>query len=99
MLELTGKRAPQTGLEGKFNVFHGAACGLLYGKATPAEYEDDIVRDPRLVAVRERIEVEIDETLAADQATVVLAHTTDTLLRSMYPMLSGVSKFRWMMPC
>ena len=40
VLELTGKKTPQTGLEGKFSVYHSCAVGLLYGRAGEAEYAD-----------------------------------------------------------
>lgn len=41
VLELMGKTKPRDGLEGKFSVYHGGAVGLLFGKATPAQYEDE----------------------------------------------------------
>ncbi len=72
VLELTGKRAPKDGLEGKFSVFHSGACGLLFGKATPAEYEDSIVQDAQVIAIRDRIEATIDAALAPDQTMVTV---------------------------
>ena len=33
VLELTGKKEPADGLQGKFSVFHGCAAGLIYGRA------------------------------------------------------------------
>jgi 2-methylcitrate dehydratase PrpD len=33
VLELTGKKEPQDGLQGKFSVYHGFALGLLFGRA------------------------------------------------------------------
>lgn len=70
VLELTGKRTPKDGLEAKFSVFHSGACGLLFGKATPAEYEDGVVQNEQVIAVRDRIETEIDPSLMPDQARV-----------------------------
>jgi 2-methylcitrate dehydratase PrpD len=55
VLELTGKRTPQTGLEGKFSVFHAAATALLRGDGSPTAFTDETVRDPRIVALRDRI--------------------------------------------
>ena len=37
------KKNPRDGLESKFSVCHGAACGLLFGRATPTEYKDEVV--------------------------------------------------------
>ena len=75
VIELTSKRNPKNGLEGKFSVFHGGAVGLLYGKAGPAEYVDDIVTEPKVVALRDKIDATPDENLAADETylTVKLA--------------------------
>lgn len=72
VLELTGKKEPRDGLQGKFSVYHGGACGLIFGKATPSQYEDEVVQDPKVVAVRDRIEAEIDDSLAADETRVVV---------------------------
>ena len=41
VLELTGKKAPRTGLEGKFSVYHACAAGILFGQAGEAEFSDD----------------------------------------------------------
>lgn len=70
VLELTGKKSPKTGLEGKFSVYHGAAVGLLYGKATPAQYEDTVVQDTTVVELRGRIDATIDSPLRPDEAHV-----------------------------
>lgn len=70
VLELTGKKQPRTGLEGKFSVYHGATVGLLYGKATPAEYEDEVVQRAEVVELRRKIEAVIDESLGAEQCVV-----------------------------
>ncbi|WP_353475071.1 MmgE/PrpD family protein [Salipiger sp. H15] len=55
VLELTGKRDPKTGLEGKFSVFHSAACALLRGDGAPTAFTDEVVRLPEIIALRDRI--------------------------------------------
>ncbi|KAE9374902.1 mmge/prpd family protein-like protein [Stipitochalara longipes BDJ] len=72
VLELTGKRRPKDGLEGKFSVFHGGAIGLIFGKGTPSQYEDEVVRDPAVMEVRDKIDCEADTTIAADETKIVL---------------------------
>lgn len=72
VLELTGKRTPKDGLEGKFSVFHGAAIGLLYGKGTPSQYEDRIVQDPNVITIRDRIDATADSSLTADETKLLL---------------------------
>ncbi|CAI7625756.1 unnamed protein product [Penicillium glandicola] len=72
VLELTGKTAPRDGLEAKFSVYHGGAVGLLLGKAAPAQYEDDVVLDRRVVALRARFRAVPDESLRADECHLVV---------------------------
>lgn len=33
VLELTGKKSPRTGLEGKFSVYHACAAAIIFGQA------------------------------------------------------------------
>ena len=73
--ELTSKRTPRDGLEGKFSVFHGCAVGLLYGRAGPAQYADDVVTSQEVINVRDRIELSVDPTLMADEAHLILTHS------------------------
>lgn len=72
VLELTGKKTPKDGLQGKFSVYHGGACGLIFGKATPSQYEDSVVQDIKVIAVRDRIQADIDQSLGADETKVVV---------------------------
>ena len=72
VLELTGKRKPKDGLEGKFSVFHGGAIGLIYGKGTPSQYEDAVVTDPGVIEVRDKIDCEADTAIRADETRIVL---------------------------
>lgn len=70
VLELTGKKAPRVGLEGKFSVFHSAAAAIIDGAAGEAQYSDARVADPRLVALRERVHAVADAALHEDAARV-----------------------------
>jgi 2-methylcitrate dehydratase PrpD len=70
VLELTGKKAPRVGLEGKFSVFHSAAVAMIDGAAGEAQYSDARVGDPRVVALRDRVIAVVDPALAEDAARV-----------------------------
>ncbi|KAJ5947668.1 hypothetical protein N7466_000683 [Penicillium verhagenii] len=72
VLELTGKTSPKDGLEGKFSVYHGGAVGLLFGKATPAQYDDGVVTDLRVVGLRNRIQAKVNENFRADECHVTV---------------------------
>ena len=70
VLELTGKKTPTAGLEGKFSVYHSAAVALLHGAAGEAEYSDTCVRDTRVIALRDRVSAQVEAGLHEDQARV-----------------------------
>jgi 2-methylcitrate dehydratase PrpD len=74
VLELTGKKAPASGLEGKFSVYHSAAVALVRGGAGLAEYEDAAVQDRIVIGVRDRVTATADTTIGEEQvrARVVL---------------------------
>jgi aconitate decarboxylase len=55
VLELTGKKKPKDGLEGKFSVYYGAAIGLVLGRANPAQYEDSVVQDTKIIDIRDKV--------------------------------------------
>lgn len=65
VLELTGKKTPNTGLEGKFSVYHAAAIGLIYGRANESEYADEVVRSPGVIAIRDRVTATADPAVTS----------------------------------
>jgi len=76
VLELTGKKEPTDGLQGKFSVYHGCAVGLIFGRASEDEYADEIVNRDDVVATRRKVDAIVDETI--DEAAVdALAILTD----------------------
>ena len=68
VLELTGKKEPADGLQGKFSVYHGCACGLMFGKAGEEQYSDEIVSRPDMVALRRKVVAVVDDSI--DEASV-----------------------------
>jgi 2-methylcitrate dehydratase PrpD len=66
VLELTGKKTPRTGLEGKFSVFHAAATAFLRGDGTPTAFTDEAVRDPTIIALRDKITATSDKDVEED---------------------------------
>ncbi len=75
VLELTGKKTPMKGLEGKFSVYHSAAVALLRGVVGQREYSDEAVRDPEVVALRDRVTATVDPGVREEEvfARVLLA--------------------------
>ncbi|HEX2828899.1 MAG TPA: MmgE/PrpD family protein [Burkholderiales bacterium] len=72
VLELTGKKTPQVGLEGKFSVYHSAAAAIIHGAASEAEYGDAVVRDPEVIRLRDRVEATVDASMREDQTRVTI---------------------------
>jgi 2-methylcitrate dehydratase PrpD len=73
VLELTGKKTPQTGLEGKFSVYHSCAAAIIHGRAGEEEYSDAVVRDPTVIALRDRVTAEADQSVHEDAAHLRIA--------------------------
>jgi 2-methylcitrate dehydratase PrpD len=72
VLSLTGKTEPKTGLEGKFSIYHCIAVGLSYGAAGERQFQDAVVRDPAVVALRHKVTVHPDAKVGAAQCTLVV---------------------------
>jgi 2-methylcitrate dehydratase PrpD len=83
VLELTGKAAPRTGLEGKFSVYHACAAGLIFGQAGEAEFADDVVARPDVVALRGRVHPSVDAAIGEAAADVTI-HCTDGRTPHLY---------------
>jgi len=72
VLELTGKKTPKTGLEGKFSVYHAAATALLRGDGTPTAFTDEAVRDDKIIRLRDRVTAEADKAMHEDAVFIAL---------------------------
>lgn len=70
VLELTGKKSPETGLEGKFSVYHSAAIAILFGEAGVSGYSDVLVRDSRVRALRDKVTATADPAVREDAAHI-----------------------------
>ncbi len=72
VLELTGKKTPGTGLEGKFSVYHAVAAAMVYGHVGEPEFSDRAVRDPEVIALRDRVTVTVDKSIPEDQVRMAI---------------------------
>lgn len=72
VLELTGKKTPQTGLEGKFSVYYAAALAIVKGAAGEREFSDALVRDPVIVALRDRVTATVDPSVGEAQVKIAI---------------------------
>ncbi len=67
VLELTGKQAPNEGLEGKFSVYHAVAVAIITGAAGEKQFSEQAVRDPAVVALRGRVVPIVDTAVKPEQ--------------------------------
>jgi 2-methylcitrate dehydratase PrpD len=74
VLELTGKKEPADGLQGKFSVYHGCAAGLVFGHAAEEEFSDAVVTRPDMVELRRKVVATVDDRIdeASADVTAVL---------------------------
>jgi len=85
VLDLCNQQNITRGLQGKFSVYHGAAVGLVRGKAGLREYSDEAVNDAEVKRVRERVTAIGDPGLTEDQARIEVrladGRTVSTFIR------------------
>lgn len=72
VLELTGKKTPRTGLEGKFSVYHAAAAALIRGDGSPTAFTDEAVRNRAIIALRDKVSAKADPAIHEDQVRVIV---------------------------
>jgi 2-methylcitrate dehydratase PrpD len=70
VMDLCNQQNITEGLQGKFCVYHGAAIGLVRGKAGIQEYTDEAVREPAIKRVRELATAVGDPAITEDQARI-----------------------------
>ncbi|KAH9228214.1 hypothetical protein K456DRAFT_1846893 [Colletotrichum gloeosporioides 23] len=80
VLILTGKTDPQTGLEGKFSIYHATAVGLLYGEATPKEFTDAVVKNQTAAELRKKVNVTTDASVDNAQGYITVNFSDGTKL-------------------
>ncbi len=72
VVELTGKKTPQAGLEGKFSVYHAVAIAIIDGAAGEKQFSNRAVHDPKTIAVRNRVNVTVDLAIRPEQVDMTI---------------------------
>ena len=72
VLELTGKKTPQKGLDGKFSIYYATAVSIVEGAAGEQQFTDAAVRNPVTVALRDRVSTVIDPAIKDDQVRIAI---------------------------
>ncbi len=89
VLELTGKKAPRTGLEGKFSIYFCAAIALIEGNARQSQFTDEKVNREDVVALRDRVRAVVEPGLGEGQAVVTVRTLDGRELQERVEAASG----------
>jgi 2-methylcitrate dehydratase PrpD len=93
VLDLCNQTNITKGLQGKFSVYHGAAIGLVRGKAGIQEYTDEAVDDPAIKRVRECTTAVGDASVTEDQAHIEVELTNGAkLMRFVEKSLGNIHR-------
>lgn len=84
---------PATGLEGKFSLRYVSALALAGEPTTSEGFTDEKTRDPRLVALRDKVEVQVADGLSFGETRVSVAlldgTRIDTNVNAISPVEDG----------
>ena len=72
VMQLTSKKTPQTGLEGKFSIYHAASVALVEGAGGIDQFSDRAVRDRIIASLRDRVSTVVDSSVHEDQVRITL---------------------------
>src|SRR5580700_2122448 len=93
VLDLCNQTNITKGLQGKFSVYHGAAVGLVRGKAGIQEYTDEAVNNPAVKRVRELATAVSDAAITEDQAQIEVELTSgEKLIRFVEKSLGNIHR-------
>lgn len=81
VLELTGKKTPREGLEGKFSIYHAVAVALIEGAGGEKQFSDRAVRDPAVIELRGKVVPVIDPSIKPEQVEMTIELSDGRVLR------------------
>lgn len=71
-MTLCWRRHPETSLLAQVSLYHWAAAALIHGAARIEEGSETAIREPAIIALRDKIEVTTDTRIAPDAAEVTV---------------------------
>ncbi|ACA15433.1 MmgE/PrpD family protein [Methylobacterium sp. 4-46] len=91
VLELTGKTAPRSGLEGKFSISHAVAVALAEGAGGEKQFSDRAVRDPEIASLRAKVVPTVTPGIRPEQVDMTVTLTDGrTLTRHIEHAIGSV---------
>src|SRR5205814_3424530 len=73
VMQLTSKKSPQTGLEGKFSIYHAASAALVEGAGGIDQFSDRAVTDRTIMSLRDRVSTVVDSSMKEDEVRMTLS--------------------------
>lgn len=70
VLEVTGKKHPNIGVDGKFSIYHCVAVAFLDQHVGEHQFTDQRVRDPEVVALGNRVRATVESDIAPDEVFI-----------------------------
>lgn len=81
VLEVTGKRHPVVGVDGKFSIYHCVAVAFIDGYVGEHQFTGERVLDPAVVKLSDRVSATVDPHVAADEVHIEVRLRDGRLLR------------------
>jgi 2-methylcitrate dehydratase PrpD len=70
VLEVTGKKHPKIGVDGKFSIYHCVAVALIDGQVTEKQFTEQRVNDSTVVDLSDHVTATVDSSVAADEVYI-----------------------------
>lgn len=89
----TGRQRPQSGLEAKFSAYHCLAAVLLKRRGVQSDdFTDNVAQDPAVIALRDRVRLEPDQSYQKEHATVTVTLDNGSSYTSDVPAARGTKQ-------
>jgi 2-methylcitrate dehydratase PrpD len=89
VLDVTGKTSPQTGIDGKFSIYHCMAAALVDGGCGPDQFTDGRVHADEIVSIRNLTSTRANPDFRHEEARVVIHMKDGGKFETHIPHASG----------
>lgn len=87
--DVTGKKSPTTGLDGKFSIYHCIGAALVDGACGPDQFSDERVNDPDIISIRKRASIRVNPGFRKHEARVRITLGSGRRLEEHIPFARG----------
>jgi len=87
--DVTGKKSPTTGLDGKFSIYHCIAAALVDGACGPDQFSDERVNHPDIISIRKRASIRVNPGFRKHEARVRITLGSGRRLEEHIPFARG----------